>query len=364
MSKTTSIPPVTTMGLDLGDRRSHLCCLDSDRKVCHRQAISMTQKAVRSAFGRFPKGTLVAMEVGTHSPWVSRLLEDLGLEVIVADARQIKLITQSRKKTDRRDAELLARLAASDRELLRPIKHRGEIAQLATTMLRARETFVKSRTEIVNAVRGMLKSHGYRLKSGSTAAIHNRVKELPEELLPALAPLLEECGSLSARIRAFDRKLEELAEERFPETQLMRQVQGVGLLTSLAVSTAIQDPERFRRSRDLGAYFGLVPAQRESGDQRPQLGISKTGNAMVRRFLVSAAHYILGPFGSESDLRSWGLELAARGGAAGKKRAVVAVARKLGILLGALWRSGEVYEPCRKSKQETGPGTFMGQKAS
>ncbi|MHC5066724.1 MAG: IS110 family RNA-guided transposase [Planctomycetota bacterium] len=362
MSKTTSIPPVSAIGLDLGDRRSHLCCLGPDRKVSYRQRISMTRKSVQRAFERFPKETLVVMEVGTHSPWVSQVLQSLGLKVIVADARQLKLITQSRKKTDRRDAELLARLGLADIELLHPIQHRGELGQLAATMLRARESLVRSRTALVNAVRGMVKTHGYRLKAGSTDSIHKRGSELPEELQPALLPLLNQCGSLTAQIRAYDRKLEKLAQENFPETQRMRQVQGVGLLTALAVSVAVQDPGRFKRAREVGAYFGLVPSKRESGDQRPQMRISKTGNEMVRRHLVTAAHYILGPFCGPSALRHWGLRLAARGGPAGKKRAVVAVARKLGVLLIALWRSGEEYEPLRGTAAEPQPGTFMGKK--
>ena len=119
---------------------------------------------------------------------------------------------------------------------------------------------------------------------------------------------------------------------------------------------------RFKRPRDVGAYFGLVPSKRESGDRKPQMRISKTGDEMVRRHLVTAAHYILGPFGSPSTLRHWGLRLAERGGAAGKKRAVVAVARKLGVLLTALWRSGEEYEPLRSTELEAEPGTFMGKK--
>ena len=162
-------------------------------------------------------------------------------------------------------------------------------------------------------------------------------------------PLLEEIGSLTARIRAFDKVIEELCAEKYPETEIVRQVTGVGPLTALAFVLAIEDPSRFARSRTVGAYFGLVPKQRDSGDQEPQLRIAKTGDEHVRRLLVGSAQYILGPFGPDCDLRRFGLALAARGGKNAKKRAAVAVARKLAVLLHRLWVTGAEYEPLRQA---------------
>jgi transposase len=182
------------------------------------------------------------------------------------------------------------------------------------------------------------------------ASFHKRASEhIPETLLPALGPVLETIGSLTERIRDYDRKLEAISKERYPETELLRQVEGVGVLTALTFVLTLEDPYRFEKSRSVGAYLGLVPASDQSGDRDPQRRISKEGDEMLRRLLVSSAHYILGPFGSDSDLRRHGEKIASRGGKNAKKRAVVAVARKLAVLLHSLWTSAEVYEPLRNA---------------
>ena len=169
--------------------------------------------------------------------------------------------------------------------------------------------------------------------------------------MPALGPVLEQIASLRGRIRDYDRKLEAISKEHYPETELLRQVEGVGALTAL---TFVLTPYRFERSRSVGAYLGLVPARDQSGDTDPQKRISKEGDEMLRRLLVSGAHYILGPFGSDSDLRRHGQKIASRGGKNAKKRAAVAVARKLAVLLHSLWVSAEIYEPLRNAHRSRG----------
>ena len=156
---------------------------------------------------------------------------------------------------------------------------------------------------------------------------------------------MEQITSLTERIRQYDRQLEAVSKERYPETELLRQVEGVGPLTGLTFVLTLGDPSRFEESRSVGAYLGLVPARDQSGDSDPQKRISKEGDEMLRRLLVSCAHYILGPFGSDSDLRRHGEKIACRGGKNAKKRAVVAVARKLAVLLHRLWVTAETYEP-------------------
>jgi transposase len=163
--------------------------------------------------------------------------------------------------------------------------------------------------------------------------------------LPALGPILEQIGSLTQRIRDYDRRLEAISKDRYPETELLRQVEGIGPLTALAFVLTLEDPHRFEKSRSVGAYLGLVPARDQSGDRDPQRRISKEGDEMLRRLLVGSAHYTLGPFGSDSDLRRHGEKIASRGGKNAKKRAAVAVARKLSVLLHHLWVTGEVYDP-------------------
>ena len=255
-------------------------------------------------------------------------------------------LRQSKQKTDEIDAENLARLARLDPKLLYPLRHRGEESQAHLALIRSREALVSTRTQLVNHVRGAVKSFGHRLPKCPARSFHKRAAEhIPEALRPALGPILEQIGSLTQRIREYDRKLEAICQEHYPETDLLRQVEGIGALTALTFVLTVEDPHRFEKSRSVGAYLGLVPATEKSGDRDPQKRISKEGDQMLRRLLVGSAHYILGPFGSDSDLRRHGEKIASRGGKNAKKRAAVAVARKLAVLLHRLWVSGELYDP-------------------
>jgi transposase len=274
---------------------------------------------------------------------------------LVANARKLRLIYSNKRKTDEIDAENLARLARVDPKLLYPLKHRGEDSQAHMALIRSRQALVGCRTQLVNHVRGAVKSFGGRLPKGPAVSFHNKAAEhIPEALWPALGPILETIASLTERIRDYERQLETLSKERYPETDLLRQVEGVGTLTALTFVLTLEDPYRFEKSRSVGAYLGLVPARDQSGDRDPQRRISKEGDEMLRRLLVSSAHYILGPFGSDSDLRRHGEKIASRGGKNAKKRAVVAVARKLAVLLHSLWISAEVYEPLRNTRRSGG----------
>ena len=351
----SSQQPPTTAGLDLGDKYSYLCIIDQHSgEVVEEGRLRTTPEAIRRRFAS-ERPMRIAIEAGTHSPWVSRLLEECGHEALVANARKLRLIYSNKRKTDEVDAENLARLARVDPKLLYPLKHRGEDSQAHVAIVRSREALVSARTQLVNHVRGAVKSFGARLPKCPAVSFHNKAPEhIPEALLPALGPLLETIGSLTRRIRQYDRRLEAIAKEHYPETELLRQVEGVGPLTALTFVLTVEDPYRFEKSRSVGAYLGLVPARDQSGDRDPQRRISKEGDEMLRKLLVSGAHYVLGPFGSDSDLRRHGEKIAARGGKNAKKRAVVAVARKLSVLLHSLWISGEVYEPLRNTHHSGG----------
>jgi transposase len=337
------------VGVDLGDRWSQICCLNRETgAILEEKRLSTTTANFQRYFeGRVP--CLVIVETGTHTPWVRRLLASMGHQVIVANAGKVRAISASVRKTDERDARYLAQLGRVDPELLSPVHTRSEEAQQALAVVRSREGFVKARTMLINQARGMVKSFGARLPSCSAKSFaRGALKALPQGLKAALEPLLEVIADLSERIQGFDRDIEAWAQ-RFPVTERLRQIKGVGALTALVFVLTLDDPHRFARSRSVGAYLGLVPASRSSGSSTPQLPITKHGDHLLRRLLVQAAHYILGPFGQDSDLRSFGLELARRGGKNGKKRAVVAVARKLAVLLHRLWISGEDYKPHRQA---------------
>jgi transposase len=339
-----------TIGLDLGDRNSWYCVLGESGQIQVEQRVRTTAKALREIFGAMPRSR-IALEIGTHSPWISRLLSELGHEVIVANARKVRLIGESRKKDDRLDAQTLARLARIDRELLYPVKHRSAQAQADLMMIRARAGLVRARTALVNTARGLAKSYGERLRGCNVRNMNpEKAEGLSPELQAALDPLLGAIEAVSEQIAESNERIEKLAQDSYPQVALLKQIQGVGTLIALTFLLTLEDPHRFRKSRDVGCYLGLQPGRRNSGQSEPQMHISKEGDPYLRTLLVQGAQHILGPFGVDCDLRRWGLKLAERGGRNGKKRAIVATARKLAVLLHHLWVSGEVYEPLHNNR--------------
>ena len=337
--------PKVTIGFDLGDRTSRTYEVNADGE-CEREATVATTVAGITRYFERRDRCRVVLEVGTHSPWVSRLLEHLGHETIVANPSAMFARAPRRRRNDRLDARFLARQGRADVELLYPMTHRSAEGQRDLEYLRARDQLVAVRTKLINHVRGTVKSVGARVSRCSSEAFAKRAAgEVPPELAPALTPLLEVIADLTRRIAQAEAQLAAVTRERHPVAVRLQQPAGVGPLTALAFVLLIEDPSRFRKSRDVGAYFGLVPRLDESGDSTPQLRISKAGDEFGRRLLVSAAHYILGPFGPDCDLRRYGTAIAQRGGKNAKKRAVIAVARKLAVLLHHLWVSQAPYDP-------------------
>ena len=345
------VSPILTTGLDVSDRFSTFCMLAVEGEVEEQGRVRTTARALRAHF-EGPKRRVV-LEAGTHSPWISRLLDELGHEVIVANARMVALIHKNPRKRDPVDAENLARLGRVDPKLLAPIQHRSEEAQVHLGVIRTREAVVRARTALVNRVRGAVKSLGGRIPKCSTESFPKKALEhLPDPLRPALEPMLDTISHLSKQIRFFDRELEALCEERYPETALLRQVKGVGPKIALTYRLVLDDPMRFPTSRAVGAYLGLTRRHDDSGDTEPELPITKAGDALLRRLLVQGAQYILGAFGPDTDLRRWGLDYIRRCGSTkeAKRKAIVAVARRLAVLLHCLWITGEAYEPLRNAQ--------------
>jgi transposase len=341
------------IGLDLGDRSSWYCVVDEAGRIQLEQRVRTNAKALQEVFGAMPRSR-VALEIGTHSPWISRLLSEWGHEVIVANARKVRLIGESRKKDDRLDAQTLARLARIDPQLLYPVKHRSAQAQADLMMIRARAGLVRARTGLVNTARRLAKSYGERLRGCNVRNMNpEKAESLSPELQVALEPLLNAIESVSERIVEYNERIEVLAQQNYPQVALLKQIKGVGTLIALTFLLTLEDPHRFRKSRDVGCYLGLQPARRKSGESDPQMHISKEGDPYLRTLLVQGAQHILGPFGVDCDLRRWGLKLAERGGRNGKKRAIIAVARKLAVLLHHLWVSGEVYDLLHNSTRVT-----------
>lgn len=338
------------VGVDLGDRNSEFCVFEDGDSVHSEGRIRTTERGMRDFFERLAPAR-VAIETGTHSGWVSRLIAACGHEVVVANARELRKIHQSNHKNDRADARILARIVRFDPQLLSPIAHRSAEMQADTALLRTREALVSTRARFTNTARGLIKAAGGRLPSCSTDSFARQMRgRIPAELQAAILPLVTMVETLSQQIHACDERIAELAHKRYPETALLEQVAGVGTLTAVAFMLALADKQRFTHSRDVGPYLGLVPRQADSGERSPQLGITKAGNPYLRRLLVGSAQYILGPFGPDTDLRRYGLRLAQRGGKNAKKRAIVAIARKLAVLMHRLWVTAEAYDPLRNAK--------------
>ena len=334
-----------TIGMDLGDRHHIIVVFDNNGNEIAIKRITNTNLALRRYFQRY-SGATVAIEAGTHSPWISRELEQLGLVVYVGNPRKLRLIWDSHDKSDEKDARILAMVCRVEPRLLWPVQHRNAQAYSDLELIKARDMLVQSRTKLINHMRCVVKSHGERLPSCSAASFARRVAGLlPAQLTDALSYLMDTIADMSQRIVELERKIEQLSKQRYPQAQGLQQVAGVGPVTAMAYVLTIEDPSRFSKSRMVGAYLGMTPRRDQSGASDKQLRISKAGNRYLRKLLVNCAHYILGRFGPDCDLRRFGLAIAARGGKNAKKRAAVAVARKLAVLLHRLWASQQCYEP-------------------
>jgi len=339
-----------TIGLDLSDRKVAVCVLDAKGNVVEERSMPNEPGCYAALARLYPKSTAV-LETGSHSPWVSRKLEAEGLRPLVANARKLKAIYQSDSKNDRNDARMLARIARVDPSLLSPVKHRSEQAQRDMVRIKARDAMVSARVNLTNSVRFLLKSLGIRVPSGVNAACFVRKTRaaVGDEHAELVEPLLLSIDSLTERIKGQEKLLRSMAEERYPVTELLQTVHGVGPMTSLHFAVAIEDPGRFGKARDVGPFLGLTPRIDQSGDSDKQLRITKAGNADLRRLLVNCAQHVLGVFGKESDLRNSGLRLCERGAGIAKRKAVVATARKIAVTMVAVWKSGKPYEPFGKA---------------
>lgn len=334
-----------TIGMDLGDQYHIAIVFDAEGNELEVAKINNTKTGIGKYFSRY-KGSTVAIEAGTHSPWISRLLDQMGCTVYVGNPRKLRFIWASKDKSDERDARMLGMVCRIEPRLLSPLHHRGSQAQADLVVIKSRDMLVKSRTQLINHARGVVKTSGERLPGCSADSFVKRcAAHVPTDLWPALEPIFNIIAELREQIHELDAKIDQMCRQRYPETDRLRQVSGVGPVTALSYVLTIEDPARFNKSRQVGPFLGLTPRRDQSGKTDKQLRITKAGNKYLRHLLVSSAHYILGPFGPDSDLRRHGLSIAARGGKNAKKRAAVAVARKLAVLLHRLWISEQAYEP-------------------
>lgn len=337
----------SVIGVDLGDRMHSICVLDQAGNVLEESTIPNTRDSLDKLAQNYP-ASMVALEVGTHSPWISRHLQEAGMEVIVANARKVRAIHQNQRKCDRADAAMLARLARVDPELLHPVQHGSEAVQRELVSLKLRANLVRQRTSIITGIRGCLKSIGHRIPGCSAACFPRKAREAmsgDQAALASIEPALQALDSMNLQIAEYDARIREAATLRHPQALVFQQLEGLGPITSLAFTLIVEDPWRFEKTRDVGPWLGLVPGRDQSGKIDKELGITKCGNVMLRTLLVQCAQYILGHFGPDCELRRHGLKLVARGGKAAKRKATVAVARKLAVMMIAMWKNGTDYNP-------------------
>lgn len=327
-------------GIDLHQKTTQICRVEESGEVRETASVRTSRACLREYFGSKERMRVV-LEAGGSSPWVSRLLEELGHEVIVCSPRRVRLIAESTLKNDEVDAEVLARLVRLDPGFLKPIRHRCEEAQLLRSRLKIRRALVNARTSWINTIRGLLRSFGYRVPGGTAKSFTRRATrlELPEELRVAITPLLVQLDLVSQELARCDKDLAAMAAT-MPVVRQLREIPGVGVIVALYFVLTVDDSNRFRNSRDLGAYFGLRPQIRASGAVSRYGRITREGDPEMRRLLVQAAQSVFRTK-ADSELKRWAVRLAAR---RGKAKAAVAVARKLAALMHHLWVTGKRFE--------------------
>jgi transposase len=336
--------PELTIGLDLSDRTARYCELNRAGEIVAEGQIKLTPAALTRYLASQPQAR-VALETGGQSAWIADLIEQTGHAAIVAHARDLEAVTGRPHRTDRHDARQLARLARIDPELLHPVTLRDRQRQADLSVIRARALLVDMRTKLINFARGITKTTGGRLPAAASHRFAERVRDaIPASLRAALEPVLRALDLVTAEIDGFDQAVQNLADQRYPETHWLRQAPGIGTLTALTFVLTIGDAARFPHSRDVGPFLGLVPRRRQSGEQDPHLRITKCGDRYLRRLLVQCAHVVMGRWGPDCALRQWALAHASPSRAA-KKRTVVAVARKLAALLHRLCLRQESFVP-------------------
>jgi transposase len=336
------------VGMDVSDKSVEIHILSKDAEEGKSLKVKNDQRSLTAFAESFerPSTVKLALETGTHSSWQAELFRSKGIETVVANARDLRMIWASDKKDDREDAKKLARLLRADPKLLHGVEVKAKERRDALAIVKARDCLSGCRTKLINTVRGLLKSEGVdssEIKAAGFGA--NASALIPAELRAALEPLVAQIAKLDTELKNYDKQLTRMMKA-FDGCKEVSQIKGVGPVTSLSFVLTVGDPERFQRGERLSSYVGLTPKRDQSGETDRQCHISKTGSKLLRRNLVQAAHYVMGPFGDrDCDLRKFGERIAARGGKNAKKRAVVAVARKLAVLMLKLWKSREEYDP-------------------
>ena len=334
-----------TIGMDLGNEKHAVCALDESGQILFRKDID-NKPEVLEPFFREHAGATVAMETGLCCRWISALAKACGCEAVVCNARKLSAIWQNQHKNDENDALLLAQLTRADRRLVHPVALRDDEHHEIVQIIELRAVAVAQRTQAVNAVRGLCKACGVFIPGCDASCFHKVAADaIPRETAWKFRPMLRHLKETESLIRRYDKMLVKYAGAHFgEEVELLQTIPGVGTVTACAFVAFVDDMRRFRKARDAGVYFGLTPAQDNSRTQDKPKRITKAGNGIMRSLLVNATNYILRKSSPDTALKRHGMAICARGGKVAKRKAKVAVARKLATVMFAMLRSGKPYE--------------------
>jgi transposase len=332
------------VGLDVSLRMTALCVVDESGGVIAEGKVASEPEALGGWLREHaPAARRIGMETGPLAVWLWNGLKERGLPVHVIDARHAKAgLTLQASKTDRNDARGLAQIMRTG--WFKEVQVKSTAAHLLRALLASRGMLVATRCALENQIRGLLKTFGLVLGKAGRRRFEVRLRELlaaEPRLGRLVTPLLEVRRSLVEQIQTYDRCLVAIARRHAVVRRLMS-VPGVGAVTAVAFVAAIDDPSRFRRSRHVGAYFGLVPRRYQSGEVDRPGRISKAGDQLVRTLLYEAANALLTRSRQPSALKAWAEAIAAR---SGRKKAKVALARRLAVMLHRLWRDGTAFVP-------------------
>jgi transposase len=362
------------IGIDIGDKINFVCILNNKGEILFRKEISNTKEDMREYFQSIEKASIV-FEVGSHSPWISRLLIADGHDVFICNPRKLAAVSQNLKKSDEEDSLMLAQLLLTGKHLLSQVHHANEDKMRDFLLIKSRKALVKCRTILINTSRGVVKSFGERISPNLTAnAFHKYAGDsLTSESNEKIKDLIEVIGKTTEQILLYEKNIDTLIQNKYPVAQLLQSINGVGPLTSLTYVLTIDDPKKFPNSRTVGAFLGLVPRRDQSGNKDKQLPITKAGSKLLRSLLINCANYILSEKGEDNQIKRFGLKIRGDGTSKTKNnKAKVAVARKLSVIMHKLWITnkpfasilGKEKEKTSSNKKETKVGLSLKKKPS
>lgn len=337
----------TIIGIDLGDKKHAVVGLDDKANIVLKRWVPNKKEDLEALFRR-NRGAVFGMETGTHCRWISMLCRECGCEVYVGNAHRLRSIFGNTHKNDMRDAEEIARLLNGDKRHFHPVQLRDAEHQNLVQLVKMREMVMSQRTKSAGAIRGMAKANGVRLPASDADSLHRKLADvidtLPDNLQLLLRPQIGLLEKLCETIREYDRLIRDYRNEHFrKECDLLETIPGVGPVNAAAFVAFTGDVRRFRHARDVGPYYGLTAGRDQSSSKDEPKRITKEGNEFVRHLLVNAANLIMQGRCRNTELLQFGLRVWGNRGKVAKRKAKVALARKLAVTMAAMLRSGTPY---------------------